>query len=748
MSILNIREKSDIVLILDKDDQPYIAEWRRLFRDKFNRIEVTFTAPLTFTQMHNKYPGFKKFICSNRQLFEKLVKTHASVPDDSPSWDAYAGSIFPLGQTEEQAAGRECLITRPLWTLFKIDYGKFLMTRYLSKFFDEESWLKKPKMVWYDLTSTRLWNELYDKISKNAILATTDVETVKEDLKITMTGFTFLLRDGSFITIVIPYVSAAHVFYARKYLSLPVVKAMHNGHYDCSYFLRHNQPPENYLLDTYHLQHCYYSELPKSLGFCASFWIRDIQYWKEERKSLDPKDKIFYNAKDCFHTMLVLLAMLHDMPDYAMRNYEIEFPKLFPAFHCGMYGLKIDTDEMRRLHDVESEKLQALLTRIRTILGIPNFNPGSPQQVAKLYAHLSGGKIKKSDKTSTQAFRELGPLQELIGELIVKARKARKAISSYFELDLQNGRLLYKLDVAGTETGRLASKASDYWCGTQIQNIPQYAKSMAVAEDGWFFCEADNSQSESRTTAYLSLDSQLIDTVENSPDFHCTNASLFFGIPFVELYDVSAEKVLQKDIRQLSKRVNHGANYNMGAYVLMNTMGTKAVIHAQKLLGYPSILSPVQVCELLLRAFDRAYPKVRNEFQRDLIWEIKTTGRLVLPNGWTRICFSDPEKSKHALNKYVAHKPQSYSVMAVNAAFFNVWKKYQIEEWLRTGKQRVRMRAQIHDSLFFSYRKEDNEIVGLVQKEMRIPLKAADGREFVIPNDAGFGETRWHLLKH
>ena len=744
---LEIKQKVDIVLVLDKDDAPYVDMWRNNYRKHFNRVEVTFNAPLTFTQLQEKYPGFKFFVCSNRAFFDKIIKTHSKARDDSPSWDAYAGSIYPMGQTREKADGREVLITRPLWTLVKVEYGKFLMDRYLSKFYARDDFLPTPPHKWYNLERKDLWDSLYAKISKEAVLCTTDVETTKENLRITMTGFSFLLRDGSVITIVIPYSSPEHVFYARKYLSLPVVKGMHNGHYDCSYFLRHNQPPANYLLDSYHLQHCYYSELPKSLAFCSSFWIRDIQYWKEERKSMNVEDKIFYNAQDCFNTLRVILAQLHKMPEYVARNYEIEFPKVFPAFHAGMYGLPIDLEEMKRLHDEKSKELGALLSRIQNVLGIPTFNPGSSQQVSKLFAFLSGGKIKKSDKISIQDFRELGPLQEFIGELIVKARKAKKAISSYFELSLLHGRLHYKLDVAGTETGRLASKASDFWCGTQIQNIPGYAKSMVVSEEGWEFCEADNSQSESRTSAYLAQDLNLINTVETSPDFHCTNASLFFGIPFEQLYDALKHEVLNKNIRQLSKRVNHGANYNMGAYVLLNTMGTKAVQQAKILLGYPSILTPVQVCERLLASFDAAYPRIRHEFQQELIWEIKTTGRLVLPNGWTRICFGDPTKSKHALNKYVAHKPQSFSVMAVNQAFFNVWKKYQIEEWQRTGKPRIRFRAQIHDSIFFSYRVGDAAVVELVRAEMRIPL-TANGRTFIIPNDAGYGETCWGKLKH
>src|SRR4029078_1364127 len=117
-----------------------------------------------------------------------------------------------------------------------------------------------------------------------------------------------------------------------------------------------------------------------------------------------------------------------------------------------------------------------------------------------------------------------------------------------------------------------ASKASNFWCGTQIQNIPEYAKSQLIAdikekregekreeekrkEEEWELCELDKKASESFTTAYLSQDKNLLNVLHNSPDFHCTNASLFCGIPFEELF--ANGKVLNKPIRTITHTVNH-----------------------------------------------------------------------------------------------------------------------------------------------------------------------------------------------
>jgi hypothetical protein len=269
---------------------------------------------------------------------------------------------------------------------------------------------------------------------------------------------------------------------------------------------------------------------------------------------------------------------------------------------------------------------------------------------------------------------------------------------------------------------------------------------MVVADDGWEISEIDNEQSESRTTAYLAQDENLIKVVETSPDFHCTNCSLFFGIPFEQLYDVVEKKPLNKAIRTIGKRVNHGANYNMGPGVLEETMGTREVYKARELLGWPSVYTARTVCSLLLSRFDRTYPRVRNQFQDEIRQEISTTGRLVLPGGWTRICHSWTTGTKEELNSYIAHKPQGLSVQLVNEGWYRAWKKHQYEAYLETGAPRIRFHAQIHDSLMFQHRIGDVEVIQDVSKIMMIPIEV-HGRTLVIPNAPKWGAQRWSDLK-
>src|SRR3546814_1943298 len=72
----------------------------------------------------------------------------------------------------------------------------------------------------------------------------------------------------------------------------PALKTMHNGAYDCSYFIRDRCPPRNYLYDSMLMWYSRFSELPKTLDFVSSILLDDYQYWKDDIKGTDNKDQV------------------------------------------------------------------------------------------------------------------------------------------------------------------------------------------------------------------------------------------------------------------------------------------------------------------------------------------------------------------------------------------------------------------------------------------------------------------------
>src|SRR5205814_240994 len=124
-------------------------------------------------------------------------------------------------------------------------------------------------------------------------------------------------------------------------------------------------------------------------------------------------------------------------------------------------------------------------------------------------------------------------------------------------------------------------------------------KQCAIADPGWLLAEIDKAQSEARCVGYLSGETKLISLVESDKDYHSWNASAFFGIPYSAIYDQEKKKVLDKVLRDLSKRTNHGANYNMGAGVMLDTMGPKFVSRAKTLLKLQPYMRLKDVCQHL-----------------------------------------------------------------------------------------------------------------------------------------------------
>ena len=532
-------------------------------------------------------------------------------------------------------------------------------------------------------------------------------------------------------------------------------KVMQNGGYDSTYFLRYGAPVYNWKYDTYHFMHSWYAELKRDLAFLTSWFLPNYEYWKDTMED----DTELYNIKDVYNTAWVMVFMLLEAPHWAKANYVIEFRKVFPNICMGLEGLKRDELERERLRKIYNDKYEASQARLAAIVH-REFNPNSHVQVKKLMGALSYQEWTASDKLALKKWADESSLHTIIVECIETSRATRKAISTYIDATTFAGRLLYEINAGGTTTGRASSKASNLWVGTQIQNQDGDLKSMYVADDGYELFSVDNSQSESRCTAYISEDANLIHTVETAKDFHTRNASLFFGIPEDEIVKPvyvtvvidgvelqqpkldpkTGKQVLDKSIRDLSKRVNHGANYNMSEPVLIETMGRKSVIEAKQLLNLPANMGVFSVASTLLRSFEAAYPDVKGKYYDEVINEIRTTGLLVTPTGWTRRCLEVPSRErgdKLKLNKYVAHLPQSTSVMLIDEALFDFWLEWQIRQ------NKVRLKAQVHDEIVAQATPENRpEVQAALSELMRKPLEVR-GRIMIIPNDGGSHGYRW-----
>lgn len=701
------------------------------------------TEPIsTFYEVESycKKRGVTGVISTSQVLLSKLLPGYSG--KKPPSIDNYAGSLF-------KKSGLEIVILNPLEQLITVPYGEFLTRRYISKLTNPDKFVNPPEFNWTILTHKNIEAE-YEFASK-ATLCATDIETYKENLAIRCIGFTSAtLINGVFVSrsVVLPLDSEWALIWANKFCGTSSAKILQNGKYDINYLMRYGIILHNYAWDTATLQHCYYAELPKDLASLSAFYVRESMYWKDLAETNDLHEYYLYNAKDTHQTLAVLLGWIHEAPDWAHQNYILEFPVLFPCILAELTGIKRDTKRLKVYNETFDQKIKAANARLSAELGVPNFNTNSPVQKKALLKILGCADLEATDEKNLAKARLRHPLNARILSQVSSIQKDRKLLSTYLvEGKELNGRILYSLNPHGTDTGRVASKEHHFWCGLQIQNIPRgkEVKATLCADEGFYLAESDLEQAESRDTAFITGDVNLIAAVSSGKDFHSTNAASFFGVSYDDIYDDATKETKDKKLRDLAKRVNHGANYNMGWSVLIDTMGEDKIMEAQKLLKLPKHFTLREVAEHLLDSFTRTYPDVRIGYQDWIKRQVALHHKFTGATGWTRYCFSDPSKSKQALNAYVAHNPQSLNAMTLNKAFLQVFTEIALP-----NPNDFKLLAQIHDSILFQYRIGREDLAFKVKELMEIPVDITDvkgnNHTFTVPAALKYGKKYWSEL--
>lgn len=716
-------------------------------------------------------------------------------PRSEPKLSEYAGSFFRFD-------GIEIVIIPPLRQIVTTSEGKFIVQRFISKLVNPSAWQESTPFKWKVLNEENI-DEFYNLAqSPDCFAMASDIETIRDGLRITHVSFTVLLidSDGNLCTDTGVFIlkSEWELAWTKRLLDTPAQKIYQNGKYDNLYNLRYGVFPRNWLHDTAYFMHCWYAELPKDLAFLNSFFLRESLYWKDLANSGDSFEYCRYNAMDSWATMNVWIAQMLEAPEWAKRNFLQKFPIQYPCLLAELTGLKRNSEAFARERAKVVKKEEEELALLRRELGSPNFNPSSPKQVSALLRILMGKDMGGSGEDILLNCIYAHPLNGRILSRIISIRGLRKLRTNYLRTDEDKskdsdkgnkdyeGFILYSINPHGTETGRNSSKESSFWCGLQIQNIPTgpEVKSTIEAPEDFYIAECDLEQAEARDVAYLSGDSNLIRAVSGTQDFHSVNAAAFFGIPYEDLYDDERGKTKNKPVRDTSKRTNHGANYNMGAFVLANTMGIKAVWEAKTLLKLP-FYDPLDVCEYLLVRFHMTYSgikgmtevksrDVRNfleisddaasqeyklyapgTYYAHIATSIDVNRMLVsrayhhnpslsyednlsraIPHiekgDWTRYCFGDPVRNKLDLNSYVAHPSQSLNAITLDKAFMRVFYEIALPE-----AEDFRLNAQIHDSILFCWREGRLDLPAKVQKCMEIPVTVKDSagsiNTFTVP---------------
>ncbi len=756
-----------ILVNYESKDQAYLPILQYHLKNR-NFQAIATTLPLSIGELVMKAKNAKCdaiLICNGDTLKNCVSSPKATL-------DLYRGSVLRFSVP--------ALVCNSLSHTQTVSYGSWLLGRDLDKFKKISTGLKDDDLFFYEVLENVFDFHKCLDVLRSAVCIAYDIETktVGENEEtfqggetfITCVSYTAILPSGKLKSYVLPMVDFLHdhwktdteyanaIEFLRMANALEIPKVMHNGLYDCLHSIAYRAYPMNWTLDTMAMAHAEFSELPKSLDFVASITVQDYMQWKtdseEASKNKDIQQYWGYNAKDTWYTARILLHYLKHLPAYAKKNYASQFPLVYPALYCSFEGLLIDQEVRSKLKTKAQEILDAELSRLRVMFADPDFKPSSPKQVQHYIYDVFGAadpKIgqRKDAKTGRRTRMERGtdeknlravgdqhPILLRLTNSILSYRENAKAISTYFNFLQLNGRLLWSLNPFGTDTGRMSCSSSSFWCGTQVQNIPSYAKDMLIADPDYTLIEIDNSQSEARCTAYLSKEYKLAEALETvGKDFYTSLGTLFFGIPYEEVSKELRNNVL--------KKIVHGSNYAMGAATFIENVGTEKLIRGAELLGIKLTLNKKAASDEmtlkefaahLLDSYHKPFPRIR-EWYKELAADISATHMLHSPLGYTRYFFGDINKNHNMLRGAIAHSPQNLSVAVLNIGLLKLWKLIKQE----CGA--IRLKAQIHDSVFMQIRDDRvEELLPKVLKLMDNPVEI-HGRILRIPVDYKIGKS-------
>lgn len=544
----------------------------------------------------------------------------------------------------------------------------------------------------------------------------------------------------------------------------PIPKVYHNAKYDTVYHLRWNCPAANVVGDTMVMQKAQNPDLRYNQGgfytlqAVSNFNLEVSIYWKDGLNSDGDKFR-HYGMRDTHNTALVWINQVRCLNQHTFKNF-IQFFKRLPAtMACSMHGFRVLPEEKGRLSSELAKDFTRYNNYVQKVTGY-SANQSAKlapfiqaiSQIAVKSGHPAAKKLEKTDKNSIRDIQLMDAIGGHVFRQVELARQSRTMLANFvtapaWSADKFNGGfgdkgeyIVSSFNFDGTISARLSSSASALWMGINLQNVPAKARQVYGAPKGAILAASDLSAAETWTTAFCSRCIELRETLRGEGDFHKNNASLFFGIPYD---DITSE------IRNIGKRVNHAANYNMGVATLIEQAGYELLMDAKELLKLPAHYTVWDIAKHMLDTFDKAYPTIRTRWATEQAYKISKTGRLFCVTGYSPVMNGQPFADKPSLNRAMATEPQHTGCAVSLDTLDNIY-----DEMMMGLK--IFPIAQVHDEIIFAV--PDNEEDK--KKASEAYMKCADIKydfgtqwedgediSLTIPTDKPIFGYRWYDIK-
>lgn len=486
-----------------------------------------------------------------------------------------------------------------------------------------------------------------------------------------------------------------------------------------------------------------------------------------------------YNGLDTAVTLEVLYALERQLDNTTAATYNFSRALQAPILEMTTRGVLVDQRkrvEVLRMYEAQLEMLDANLTRIVNE-GIGFSTPANvynkrtrktsrwwrsnDQLKNLLYDVMRLPPIRERSKTTGEYGPVVGrdALEKLnvhfIAEPIINHLLALRDVDKkrgWLETGIdRDGRMRSNFNIAGTNTGRLASSASDFGTGGNLQNVDRELRSVFVADRGWKLANLDLEQGDARNVGAICWNlfvenegekyaGAYLDACE-SGDLHTYNSRLIWPEK-AWTGDLKADKKLAEEIfyrqdsfRQMSKKGGHGTNY----YGTPITMAKHLKV-------------PLQLMKNFQQAYFGVYPVIGSYDPK------KNDPDHKLPNwhNWVRAQLEDSHSittllgrkrqffgrsfDDETLREAIAYEPQSLTADEIDKGLLTLWRA-----------DRIQLLIQVHDSILFQYREEEeNEILPWALEALKTRFTLKRGRDFVVPTEAkvGWNWGEWDEAKN
>lgn len=477
--------------------------------------------------------------------------------------------------------------------------------------------------------------------------------------------------------------------------------------------------------------------------------VRNEALDEEVLANLSPDFKEWiYNALDCCVTLEVCDELNAQMDNIARSTYEFSKSLQAPILEMSLRGVRIDTEtraETLRKYNEQSVRVAEHLDIIlKEGIGVSNINWRSPAQLCSLFydvmgyspirkRNAQGRMVPTANREAVEKLSQYWAAEPVCNHLLTLRDIEKKAQFLRTQLDPDN-RIRTNFNIAGTKTGRFSSSISDFGTGTNLQNVDSDLRSCFIADPGMKFANLDLEQADARNVGAicwnLFLDSHgpefagaYLDACE-SGDLHTTVCRMAWtNLPWPEDrkgWRAVADQRAYRDMsyRDLAKRLGHGTNY----------LGTP-----------PTMAKHTKVAVSLIESFQQRYfkgfPAIK-AWHQEVARMVRDDSSIISLLGRRRFFFGRPNEAK-TLREAVAHEPQSLTADEINFGILRLWRA-----------NRVQLLIQVHDSILFQYREEEeDEIIPWALEELKTHIELRGGRKFVVPTEAKVG-WNWGDVKY